>query len=141
MRKRGRKMKLLMTLVLIVIACGLLAFVAVDVVINAKEMDEPIGPIEMEATAYCYGTTRCDGGNTYDGICAAKKEWYGKVAAIYEDDGSGNIGKFIGYYECLDTGGEAIREGKTIDIYHPSYDWCRKFGRKKVLVMLIDGEG
>lgn len=106
-----------------------------------EQDDENTQYIPMDATAYCYGSTRCDGGNTYDGICAAKKEWYGKVAAIYEDDGSGNLGKFIGYYECLDTGGEAIREGKTIDIYHPSYDWCRKFGRKKVLVMLIDGEG
>ncbi len=95
----------------------------------------------MEATAYCYGTTRCDGGAVRTGICAGKKDWYGKVAAIYLDD-NGNPGEFLGYFEILDTGGvERIRNGTVLDIYIPNYDACIEFGRRKVIVSIIDGEG
>ena len=96
--------------------------------------------IRMQATAYCYGTTRCDGKPVRKGICAAKPEWYGKTAAIYEDAG-GVPGEFIGYYECLDTGGDSIKNGDVIDIYSPSEEWCIQFGRRNVLVFLIDGVG
>lgn len=91
--------------------------------------EELVEYISMEATAYCYGTTRCDGQPVRTGICAGTPEWYGKVAAIYKDD-NGKPGEFIGYFEILDTGGdERIRNGNI------------KFGRQKVLVTLIDGEG
>lgn len=105
----------------------------------ASNADE-IPFIRMHATAYCYGTTRCDGKPVRKGICAAKPEWYGKTAAIYEDAG-GVPGEFIGYYECLDTGGDAIKSGDVIDIYSPSEEWCIQFGRRNVLVFLIDGVG
>lgn len=104
---------------------------------------EIIAPVQqhIEATAYCYGTTRCDGQPVRTGICAGKPEWYGKVAAIYYDDG-GKPGEFIGYFEIKDTGGdERIRDGTVLDIYIPDYNECIKFGRQKVLVTLIDGEG
>lgn len=106
--------------------------------------DKPeVAPVQhwMEATAYCYGTTRCDGGHVRTGTCAGKPEWYGKVAAIYLDDG-GSPGEFLGYFEILDTGGdERIRNGAVLDIYIPGYDACIEFGRRKVLVTLIDGKG
>lgn len=103
--------------------------------------EEPVEYISMEATAYCYGTTRCDGQPVRTGICAGKPEWYGKVAAIYYDDG-GKPGEFIGYFEIKDTGGdERIRDGTVLDIHIPDYNECIKFGRQKVLVALIDGEG
>ena len=95
----------------------------------------------MEATAYCYGTIRCDGGAVRTGTCAGKPEWYGKVAAIYLDD-NGSLGEFLGYFEILDTGGDdRITEGLVLDIYTPNYDACIEFGRRKVIVLLIDGEG
>lgn len=108
--------------------------------------DKPIvevAPVQqlMEATAYCHGTTRCDGGVVRTGICAGKPEWYGKVAAIYLND-NGSPGEFLGYFEILDTGGdERIRNGTVLDIYIPDYDACIEFGRRKVLVVLNDGEG
>lgn len=105
--------------------------------------DKPeVAPAQlMEATAYCYGTTRCDGGAVRTGICAGKKDWYGKVAAIYLDD-NGSLGEFLGYFEILDTGGDnRITEGLVLDIYIPDYDACIEFGRQKVLVVLIDGKG
>lgn len=108
--------------------------------------DKPVREVALvqhriEATAYCYGTTRCDGGKVRIGTCAGKPEWYGKVAAIYLDD-NGNPGEFLGYFEILDTGGdERITDGLVLDIYIPDHDACIEFGRQKVMVVLIDGEG
>lgn len=107
--------------------------------------DKPVREVAsvqpMEVTAYCYETTRCDGGAVRTGICAGKKDWYGKVAAIYLDD-NGSPGEFLGYFEILDTGGdERIRNGTVLDIYIPDHDACIEFGRQKVMVVLIDGEG
>lgn len=122
----------------IVLAAALAAFMTMTVYAD-ESYDGDMIP--MEATAYCYGTTRCDGQPVRQGICAGKPEWYGKVAAVYEDNG-GTPGEFLGYYECLDTGGdERIKNGTVLDIYHPDRDWCIRFGRRKVLVELIDGEG
>lgn len=125
--------------------CGIVAaiaeatFMAMTVYADKGYDDGKLIP--MEATAYCYGTTRCDGEPVRTGVCAGKPEWYGKVAAVYEDAG-GYPGEFLGYYECLDTGGdERIRNGTVLDIYNPDREWCIRFGRKKVLVELIDGEG
>ena len=118
--------------------------------VHAAAQDKPVimaepevAPVqrEIEATAYCYGTTRCDGQPVRQGICAGKPEWYGKVAAVYENDG-GTPGKFLGYFEILDTGGdERIKNGTVLDIYLPDYDACIEFGRQDVIVVLIDGEG
>lgn len=108
--------------------------------------DKPVvevAPVQqlMEVTAYCYGSTRCDGGAVRTGICAGRKDWYGKVAAIYLDN-NGSPGEFLGYFEILDTGGdERIRNGLVLDIYIPDHDACIEFGRRKVLVTLTDGEG
>ena len=106
--------------------------------------DKPVmevAPVQqMEATAYCYGTTRCDGGTVRAGTCAGKPEWYGKVAAIYLDD-NGTPGEFLGYFEILDTGGdERIQDGTVLDIYISEHDACIEFGRQKVIVSIIDGE-
>lgn len=109
----------------------------------ALAADKPkVAPVQqMEATAYCYGTIRCDGGAVRTGTCAGKPEWHGKVAAIYLDN-NGSPGEFLGYFEILDTGGdERIRNGTVLDIYIPDYDACIGFGRQKVIVTIIDGEG
>lgn len=95
----------------------------------------------MKATAYCSGTTTASGKPVKYGMCAGKKEWLGCVAVVYERNKYGLIGKHIGTYDVEDTGGKAIRNGKVIDIYIPSYEDCRKFGVKDVYVQIIKGEG
>ncbi len=111
-------------------------------VLAADKPVREVAPMQpMEVTAYCYGTTRCDGGAVRTGICAGRPEWYGKVAAIYLDD-NGSPGEFLGYFEILDTGGDdRIKNGTVLDIYIPDYDTCIEFGRRKVVVVFIDGEG
>ena len=135
-------MKLALTIVLITLFCVFLAIMTRAVVINAQETDEPIGLIEMEATAYCYGSSRCDGGPVREGICAAAPKYYSKVAIVFERNDDGSPGDFIGYFEVLDTGGDyRIQNGDVIDIYHPSKEWCKQFGRQKVWVRFVDGKG
>ncbi len=107
----------------------------------AETNDNEINYIPMECTAYCTGTTRCDGGPARTGVCAGASRYYGKTAAIYENEG-GKPGEFLGYYEVLDTGGDyRIRNGTCLDVYLPTERECILWGRKQVLVVMIDGKG
>lgn len=124
----------IMSTIVIFYSLAISCFVA-----NAKENDSEF--IKMEATAYCTGKVRCDQGYVREGICATDAKHYGMIACIYDMNADGTVGDFIGYYECLDTGGESIKNGDVIDIYNPSYDWCIEFGSRDVLVKFIDGNG
>lgn len=106
----------------------------------AENKDDHPEYIRVLATAYCDGTLRCDEKPVRQGVIAGKPEWYGKLIAVYEDN-DGELGDFIGYFECLDTGGEAIQNGRVVDIYNPSREWCMNFGRKNVIIVIIEGEG
>lgn len=91
----------------------------------------------MKATAYCIDGTTATGTHTRVGIAASKREWFGKKARIYWNDG-GKPGGFIGEYVIEDTGGDSIRAGRVIDIWMPTEDECFQFGRRSVLVQIID---
>lgn len=96
----------------------------------------------IEATAYCYGTTTCTGKKVRKGIAAMSKRYLGMTAIVYEVDGNGNPIDYIGTFEIEDTGGdERIKNGNCIDIYIPSYQEAINFGRKQVLVYLIEAKG
>ena len=96
--------------------------------------------IEMQATAYCIDGTTATGTHTRRGICAGKREWFGKTAVVYEDD-HGEIGDLIGIYKVEDTGGAPkIKNGQCLDIWMSSYDAAIQFGRRKVHVYLMDEE-
>ena len=144
-----RKMKILAALVIIFGFVALLAEAVAGAfasgVYAAGKKDE-VQWMPMEATAYCYGEITADGSRVREGICAAKKDWIGLTAMVYLDeekeDGTHGPGEFMGYYEIKDTGGnELIKSGQAIDIYNPSAEWCREFGRKKVWVVLREGKG
>lgn len=94
----------------------------------------------MQATAYCLHGTTADGSQTRIGIAASKPEWIGKTAVVYLDD-NGERGELLGFYEIKDTGGKSVRSGKVLDIWLPTYNECKQFGRKKVLVAIVDGVG
>lgn len=115
------------------------SFILFDTVIGlAMSIDyqasEDVAIYEMQATAYCLTGTTASGEQTRQGIVASKKEWIGKTMMIYERDS----GQFIGKYEVKDTGGKSIRSGKVVDIWMPSYEECIQFGRKNVIVYLMD---
>lgn len=96
--------------------------------------------IDMYATAYCINGQTATGCYTRTGICAGKREWFGKTLAVYLDD-NGKAGEFLGYYECLDTGGETISTGRVLDIWMPTENECFAFGSRRIWIAVIEGEG
>lgn len=96
----------------------------------------------IEATAYCYGTTTCTGKKVREGYAAMSKRYLGMTAVVYEADDNGEPLDYIGTYEIEDTGGdERIKNGNCIDIYMESYSDAITFGRKQVVVYLIEAKG
>lgn len=96
----------------------------------------------IEATAYCYGTTTCTGKQVREGYAAMSKRYLGMTAVVYELDAEGEPFNYIGTYEIEDTGGdERIKNGNCIDIYIPDQNAAVEFGRKQVVVYLIEAKG
>ena len=48
-------------------------------------------PVKMRCTVYLDEGTTASGSQTRNGIIAGRREWLGKVAALYEIDENGNI--------------------------------------------------
>ena len=92
---------------------------------------------QMKATAYCLSGSTATGTPVREGIAASKREWFGKTVSLYTND-NGNPGQFIGRYVIEDTGGDNIRNGRVIDVWLPTYEQCKQFGRKNVIVVLED---
>ncbi len=93
--------------------------------------------------ATCYlptGKPTASGVYPYEGIIAANREHLGKLAAIYTEDM-----KFIGYFECKDTGGHiGLKNGTRIDVYRESEEklkeWIKTYG-DYVYIQWIESEG
>jgi len=99
-------------------------------------------PFLAEATYYCDDGITASGKQVRSGIAAAKKEWIGKTAILYEADQDGSVGQLIGIYEIEDTGGDQrIKDGKVIDIYLEDYGQCVENGRVDVYVQIVDAKG
>lgn len=91
----------------------------------------------MIATAYCLTGSTAIGTTPRTGIAASKPAWFGKKVNVYWNDG-GKPGSLIGTYTIEDTGGYPIRTGSVIDIWLPTEDECFEFGRRCVVVEVID---
>jgi 3D (Asp-Asp-Asp) domain-containing protein len=85
---------------------------------------------KFEATAYSISGTTYTGDETRPGIVSADPEVIPLGSVIYvESPLKGGI------YQVLDTG-ELIK-GKIIDIFIPSYERCKEFGRRMVKVPIL----
>lgn len=94
-------------------------------------------PFPVEVTAYCDNGITASGSHTRTGICAAKKEWIGYTAIIYNSDM-----ELVGIYQIEDTGSDyRLKNGSCIDIWLPDYDSCIKWGRQKCYVQIVPAEG
>lgn len=110
--------------------------------ISGAQEKYPEEPFLIESTAYNYGKITKDGSRVRPGIAAAKEEWLGLTAILYEVEQDGSIGAVCGIYEIKDTGGDyRIRNGTCIDIYIPDEDACIEYGRQDVYIQLIQADG
>ena len=91
----------------------------------------------MIATAYCLTGSTATGTTPRIGVAASKPEWYGKQVKVYWND-CGSPGSIIGTYTVEDTGGYPIKSGSVIDIWLPTEDECFEFGRRLVLVEVLE---
>ena len=85
---------------------------------------------EFHATAYCITGITKSGAKIAPGHVAADPEVIPLGSMIYVD--SPLMG---GIYQVLDTG--ELVKGKIIDIFIPSYEACREFGRRMVKVKVL----
>lgn len=110
--------------------------------------------MKIRCTCYTDSGITASGEVTRDGIMAGKREWLGKVAALYRYNADGSVGEFIGYYEFLDTGagidtdgdgrGDSIKKGLSVDVWKETdaevKDWIAEYG-DYVYIEIIDAEG
>lgn len=111
--------------------------IALSIQADANQLE---GVTRVRCTCYTIDGITASGQHTRQGIVAGKSEWLGCVAVLYDTNG-----EFIGFYEVLDTGGtNAIRSGKTIDVWveddEAVREWQRKFG-DYVYIQIIEAEG
>ena len=135
--------------------CALFVFMLI-MMFHATNADAAVGkPFVVNATAYCNpnGNLTFSGKPTVEGrTLAGKEEWIGCVAALYEMNDDGSIGKFIGYREFEGTGYGVdselfpgmgtIESGETVDIYWgEDRDGALEWGIRKIWIQIIDGKG
>lgn len=93
-------------------------------------------------TLTCYlptGNKTASGIVPHYGIAAAKREWIGKTALVYERTEDNEMGEFIGKFDIQDTGGSrGIKNGNVIDIFCETREDC--LPTQKVYVYLQDPE-
>lgn len=73
------------------------------------------------------------------GIVAYDPAYFGKTCYLYTEDF-----RFIGIFECQDTGGTEVKAGRVLDVYCPTrqacYEWVAEYGTY-CYVQWIDAEG
>ena len=89
-----------------------------------------IQPEEFQATAYCINGISKSGTEIKPGHVAADPKVIPLGSMIYVD--SPLMG---GIYQVKDTG--ELVKGKIIDIFIPSYERCKEFGRRAVKVQVL----
>lgn len=95
----------------------------------AKSVEfHPVLKDYKKMTLTCYlptGNKTASGIEPYYGIAAAKSEWIGKTAIIYERTENNEVGKFIGEFQIQDTGAtDGIKNGYVIDIFCENREQC-----------------
>jgi 3D (Asp-Asp-Asp) domain-containing protein len=97
----------------------------------APVADPNATPLEsFHATAYCLSGITTSGVPVAPGHVAADPKVIPLGSMIYVD--SPLMG---GIYQVLDTG--TLVKGKTIDIFIPSYERCKEFGRRMLKVKVL----
>lgn len=146
MKLRFKFMMKLLIKILIYVAIALgVATIFVLCTCEVKAEMEYNEPVVVRSTCYIDKGYTASGAYTRHGIAAAKKEWIGCVAALYQVNEDGSIGEFIGYYEILDTGSASwLKDGTAIDVWCDGMDEVHEWQTNNgdyVYMQLIEGEG
>lgn len=125
----------------IIAIIGIILWIVLSYTVTVKAEPEYVDPVRMRITCYLpTGNKTADGTVPYEGICAAKRDWIGKVAVVYTEDM-----EYIGTFEIRDTGGhKRIKNGTSIDIFRDNMsrakEWVKTYGDYGY-VQIMDADG
>ena len=105
--------------------------------------DEIAGSLPLVRTTVYYakeGAKTATGKTARYGMVAYDPAYFGKTCILYTEDM-----RYIGIFECEDTGGHRVRTGQVLDVYtgttiESCYDWVEENGTH-CYVQWIDAEG
>ena len=111
--------------------------------LTVSAQDEIEGALPLIRTTVYYaheGAKTATGKTARYGMVAYKPEYFGKTCILYTEDM-----RYIGIFECEDTGGERVRTGRVLDVYTGTtidscYDWANEYGTH-CYVQWIESEG
>lgn len=105
--------------------------------------DEVAGSLPLIRTTVYYakeGTKTATGKTARYGMVAYDPAYFGKTCILYTEDM-----RYIGIFECEDTGGHRVRTGQVLDVYtgttlESCYDWVEQNGTH-CYVQWVESEG
>lgn len=105
--------------------------------------DEIAGSLPLVRTTVYYaheGAKTATGKTARYGMVAYDPAYFGKTCILYTEDM-----RYIGVFECEDTGGHRVRTGQVLDVYtgttlESCYDWVEQNGTH-CYVQWVDSEG
>ena len=105
--------------------------------------DDITGSLPLVRTTVYYakeGAKTATGKTARYGMVAYDPTYFGKTCILYTEDM-----RYIGIFECEDTGGEKVRTGRVLDVYTGTtidscYDWVDEYGTH-CYVQWIESEG
>jgi len=110
--------------------------------LSVSAEDDIAGSLPLIRTTVYYaheGAKTATGKTARYGMVAYDPAYFGKTCILYTEDM-----RYIGIFECEDTGGHRVRTGQVLDVYCPTrqacYDWVAENGMY-CYVQWIDSEG
>ena len=111
--------------------------------LSVSAEEDITGSLPLVRTTVYYageGAKTATGKTARYGIVAFDPAYYGKTCILYTEDM-----RYIGIFECEDTGGERVRSGKVLDVYtgttlESCYDWVEENGTH-CYVQWVESEG
>lgn len=105
--------------------------------------DDIAGSLPLVRTTVYYaheGAKTATGKTARYGIVAFDPAYFGKTCILYTEDM-----RYIGIFECEDTGGHRVRTGQVLDVYtgttlESCYDWVEENGTH-CYVQWVESEG
>lgn len=121
----------------------LLATVLMLSPLTVSAEDEIAGSLPLIRTTVYYaheGAKTATGKTARYGMVAYDPAYFGKTCILYTEDM-----RYIGIFECEDTGGHRVRTGQVLDVYtgttlESCYDWVEENGTH-CYVQWVESEG
>lgn len=124
-----------------IMAAVAIALMLAPLTVSAE--DEIAGSLPLVRTTVYYakeGAKTATGKTARYGMVAYDPAYFGKTCILYTEDM-----RYIGIFECEDTGGHRVRTGQVLDVYtgttlESCYDWVEQNGTH-CYVQWVDSEG